>query len=134
MDRSLAAREASSLGVPLRAQPLRFRCLADRAVSLLAVLAVVGMTLRAMDPSAIQRGGTARLAQGVVFGGGESEVAHVHARAITAGVMYDASVWDGSEGVEVCDAVSAAALSAELKVPVPVLVAVSRPHEAVALL
>lgn len=121
-------------GLPLRAQAFAFFSLAFGAVTLSSINAIVRVALRAVRLLRVDVRKRGRIAPGV-FGRCECvQVLVVHARAVTACVVDNVSIWNGASSHPQRDTMSLSRGAAKEKNTIPVTVSASFPDQALSLL
>jgi len=129
MDRSLTF--IGHRGSPLRAQALLLRSLTRRAVSLPAVLAIIGVASRAVRLAGVERRNVVRLPESVLAYRDHAEMVDIHASPVLAGVVNDATLGDGAEGMEVRYPVRSTILSTQVEHAVAITIRGAGPDKAV---
>jgi hypothetical protein len=120
-----------AFGLPLFLEPLVFLALADGAVALPTVDAIVGMALLAVCFLRIDVARRFGIARRVLGHRDRIQVLGVHARAVSTGVIDDEAFWNRTVRQPQREAVCLSRGAAETQHPVSVAVLLSRPDQAV---
>lgn len=124
------ANERVWLGRPLSPKPSLLICLADRAVSLLAILPVIGVPFGACGLLRVYRGYRGAVLKRVLGWSQKLKMAMIDACSIPAGVVYHHPSRDRSVSHNPSNAVSATVLVAEKERSIPVFIQRAFPVEA----
>lgn len=111
-----------SFGFPFFAKSFFLFFIANRAISLVAILSVKGVSILAMGFSSIKRTNAARVVERVFSRGHQSQVRRVHAVSMTAKMVNEQTVRYRTDSHKICDTMSAPVSLFEVKTSIPVFV------------
>lgn len=122
----------NALGFPFITKALALGGLADGAVALTSVLAIIGMSLTAVSFLRVDVAKRIRVAKRVLCCGDCNEMLRIHARSISARVVHHITFWNRTVGQVHRNAMRLTTGSPECEYAVAVSVGVGLPNHAVA--
>lgn len=111
-----------SFGFPLFVKSFSLFVLANRAISLITIFFVKGMSILAMSFSSVKRADTPRIVKRVFSRGHQSQVRRVHAVSMTAKMVDEHTIRYRTDSHKICDTMSTPVSLFEVKTSIAVLV------------